>query len=206
MPSETQARRLIPWAWSAAWLLAGLGFWISDLSSLPSRSPFAYIALNAAGWAIAGFVTASAAGDTPARTIRLAGWLVPGLASIPFSMLWLRSWNVGFLGPIAALGLAGLFGGVAGSVRRHAWRLVSGALVGLAFLLFATVSFMASYFLMLVYTLIAQQGGSAGVLSVLDALIWPLPGALFGLGAGFAARWLLGLRAAGPTGLMNLEK
>ncbi len=206
MTGETHVRSLIPWAWSAAWLLAGLGFWISDLSSLPSRSPFAYIALSAAGWAIAGFVTASAAGEAPARTIRLVGWLVPGLASIPLSMLWLRSWNVGFLGPIAALGLAGLLGGVAGSVRKGAWRLVSGALLGLAFLLFATVSFMASYFLMLVYTLIAQQGGSAGVLSIVDALIWPLPGALFGLVAGFAARWLLGLRKPVPASLLNLEK
>jgi hypothetical protein len=206
MSAETQARRLIPWAWSAAWLLTGLGFWISDLSSLPSRSPFAYIAFSAAGWAIAGFVTASAAGEAPARTLRLVGWLVPGLASIPLSMLWLRSWNGGFLGPIAALGLAGLLGGVAGSVRRHAWRLVSGALVGLAFLLFASLSFIASYFLILIYTLIAQQGGSAGVLSVVDALIWPLPAALCGLGAGFAARWLLGLQNPGPARLLNLEK
>ena len=206
MIGETHARRLIPWAWSAAWLLTGLGFWISDLSSLPSRSPFAYIALSAAGWAIAGFVTASAARDAPARILGLVGWLVPGLASIPLSMLWLRSWNMGFLGPIAALGLAGLLGAVAGSVRRNAWRLVSGALVGLAFLLFASLSFIASYFLMIIYTLIAQQGGSAGVLSVVDALIWPLPGALCGLGAGFAARWMLGLQKPGPTSLLNLEK
>jgi hypothetical protein len=206
MTSETHVRRLIPWAWSAAWLLAGLGIHISDIYSSPSRSQIPYFVISALGWGIAGVITASASRGRPGMAVRLAAWMIAALVAILFGLFWLYRWNMAFFGPIVATGLAGAIGGVTSSVRKGAWRLVSGALLGLAFLLFATVSFMASYFLMLVYTLIAQQGGSAGVLSIVDALIWPLPGAVFGLGAGFAARWLLGLQKPGRTSLLNLEK
>ena len=192
MPGESRAYRLVPWAWSVAWLLTGVGIWLSDIYSSPSRSLVPYFAFSALGWGLAGFVTASAAWGKPGMAFRLVAWLVAGLASVPLGLAWGRSWNGGFLGPIAALGLAGGIGGLAGSVRKGAWRLVSGVLLGGTFLLFALVSFYASYFLLLIYTSISQQGGDIRIIS---ALVWPLPGAICGLGAGFAARWILGLRA-----------
>ena len=206
MPAQAQAYRRIPWAWSAAWLLTGLGIQLSDIYSSPSRSQIPYFAFSALGWGAAGVITASASRGRPGMLVRLAAWGAAYLVAIQFGLFWLQRWNIAFFGPILASGLAGAIGGVAGSVRPGAWRLASGTLLGLAFLLFATLSFMASYFLMLIYTLIAQQGGSAGVLSVIDALIWTLPGALCGLGAGLAARWLLGLRKAAPANLLILEK
>ena len=189
MPNQSQAHRLVPWSWSLAWLLTGVGIWLSDIYSSPSRSLMPFIVLSALGWGIAGFVTASAGRGKPGLALRLAAWLVGGLAFIPLSLVWGRTWNGGFLGPIAASGVAGTIGGLVGSLRKGAWRLVSGVLVGVAFMLMAAVSFFASYFLMIVYTSIAQRGGDPGVIS---ALIWPLPGAVCGLLAGFAARWILG--------------
>jgi hypothetical protein len=191
MPTQSQAWRWIPWAWSLAWLLAGMGIWLSNLYSSPSRSLGPYFALSALGWVTAGLVTARAVGSKPRTVVRLTAWGLAGLVAILLGFIWLHSWNVAFFGPIAATGVAGVIGGLAGSMRPGAWRLVYPILLGAAFLLFAFVSFFFTYFLMLVATSIAQQGGD---ISVLNALLWLLPGATCGLVAGFAVRWILGLR------------
>ena len=200
MPSQARAFRMVPLVWSVSWLLTGLGFWISIVSSLlPPPNFLAYIALSALGWVIAGVVTASTARSTPGMLFRLAGWLVSGLASISLSILWMQSWNAGFLGPIAALGVAGVLGGVASSMRRGVWRWLSGILLGVAFLILAALSFYASYFLMFVATSISQHGGD---IRLIDPLSWMIPGAVFGLVAGFTLRGILGLKD--PKGLGDL--
>ena len=195
MLTERQAYRWMPWAWSAAWMLTGVGVSISDLYSYPAQSLIPYFALSAVGWSAAGIVTASASRREPGMAVRLVGWAVAYLAAIPLGLVWLLSWNVAYLGPIVAIGVAGAIGGVAGSLRSGAWRLVSGVLLGLAFLLFATVSFSASYILLVLYAPIAQLLGNAGA----DLLAWGLPSALCGLAAGFAARRILGITAVDPT-------
>jgi hypothetical protein len=192
MPKGWLAWRLLPWAWSLSWLLTGLGFWISIVNSLlPPPNFFAYIELSALGWGIAALVTASATRGTPGITIQLAGWLVAGLASISLSILWMLRWDAGFLALIAAPGVAGALGGVAGSMRRGAWRPVSGILLGVVFLVLAALSFYASYFSLFVLTSISQHGGD---IHVMNPLGWIIPGAVFGLVAGFATRWILGLK------------
>jgi hypothetical protein len=191
MLKESQALRLVPWAWSLAWLLTGLGFWISVVNSQdPSPNFFAYIALGALGWGLAALVTASVARDTPGMLFRLVGWLVAGLASIALSIFWMLRLDAGFLALIAAPGVAGVLGGVAGSMRRGAWRWVSGILLGLAFLILSLLNFYASYILWLGANQTALKGGAFQVITVLG---WVLPGALFGLLAGFAVRWILGI-------------
>jgi hypothetical protein len=198
MPNQSQARRLVPWVWSLAWLLTGLGFWISIVNSLQNPPNFfPYIALGALGWGVAAFVTASVARGKPGMLFRLAGWLVAGLASISLSILWMLTWDAGFLALIVAPGVAGALGGMAGSMRRGAWRWVSGILLGVAFLVLAALSFYASYFSLFAATAISQHGGD---IRLFDPLGWVIPGAVFGLLAGFAARWILGLRKPGGLG------
>jgi hypothetical protein len=197
MLTKVQAYRLVPWAWSAAWLLTGAGVSISDIYSYPSRSLFAYVALSAMGWGAAGFITANAASGKPGLRFRLAAWTAAYLAYLILGLKWGLSWNGGYWGPIAAAGVAGVLGGVASSMRGGAWRWVSAALVGVVFLLFSTASFYAGYFLILISTSIAQHNGNPGILY---DLVWALPGALCGLGAGFAARRILGLKRGAETG------
>jgi hypothetical protein len=199
MSTQSRAYHWIPWAWSLAWLLAGMGIWLSDLYSSPSRSLGPYFALSALGWVIAGFVTARAVGSKPGTVVRLIAWGLAGLAAVLLGFIWLHGWNMAFFGPIVATGVAGVIGGLAGSMRPGAWRLVSAILLGAAFLLFAFFSFCFTYFLMLVATSIAQQGGD---ITVLNALLWLLSGATCGLGAGFSVRWILGLKK--PEGLGGL--
>lgn len=187
MLSKAQAYRLMPWAWSASWLLTGLGIWISDIYSSPSRSLVAYIALSAVGRVASGIVTASASRNESGIAVRLAAWAVACLVAILLGLAWMRSWNLGFLGLPVAIGVAGTIGGVASSSRSGAWRLLPGVLLGLAFLLFATVNFFASYLLMFFYEPNARLFGNIGA----NALIYLLPGALCGLGAGFIARRIL---------------
>jgi hypothetical protein len=193
---QLQAYRLVPWAWSAAWLLTGLGFWISIIKPLALGDFIAYIALGALGWGMAGLVSARAAngaGGTPGVAVRLAGWGVASLVAILLGLVWMLSWDAGFVGPMAASGLAGAIGGLSGSVRKGAWRLLSGLLLGVVFLLLAVISFYAGYILWLG----AQPAGGRDLLSL---LAWLIPAALCGLGAGFAARWILGLRAVQTPG------
>jgi hypothetical protein len=197
MLKESQALRLVPWAWSISWLLTGLGFWISIVNSLaPPPNFLAYITLSTLGWGLAGLVTASVDRSRPGMLFRLVGWLVAGLASIALSILWMHSWDAGFLALIAAPGVAGALGGVAGSMRRGAWRWVSGILLGVAFLLLSALSFYASYFSLFFATSISQHGGD---IRIMNPLGWVIPGAVFGLVAGFMVRWILGLRALQPS-------
>jgi hypothetical protein len=200
MLNQLQARRLVPWAWSAAWLLTGVGIWLSDVYSSPSRSLVPYFALSALGWGIAGFITASAARGKPGLAVRLLAWGIAWLVAILLGLVWLHQWNMAFFGPIVATGLAGAIGGVASSSRPGMRRLASTVLLGAVFLLFALVGFYASFFLMFVYTSIAQHGGDV---SLISALIWPLPGAVCGLLAGLAARRILGLTRLRPPSLLS---
>ena len=192
MDRDAQAWRWIPWAWSLSWLLTSLGFWISVVNSLQNPPNFfAYIALSVLGWGIAGFATASLARGKAGMLFRLAGWLVAGLVSITLSIIWMLSWDAGFLALIAAPGVAGALGGVAGSMRRGAWRWVSGILLGVAFLILAALGFYASYFSLFAATSISQHGGD---IRLVNPIGWVIPGAVFGLVAGFAVRWILGLK------------
>ena len=200
MSNPSQAYRLVPWAWSAAWLLTGLGLAFSDVYSSPSRSLVPYFALSALGWGIAGFITASAARGKPGLALRLLAWGIAWLVASLLGLVWLHHWNVAFFGPIVATGLAGLIGGLAASMRPGAWRPISAVLLGAVFLLFATLNLYFSYFLMIVYTSISQHGGDV---SVVSALIWPLPGAVCGLLAGWSARRILGLTRPRPPGLLS---
>jgi hypothetical protein len=192
LPDKSRLEGLVPWAWSAAWLLTGLGFSILASSSLPSPHLFAYIALGLLGWGAAGFVTARAAGGAPGKAVRLAGWGIAALVAILLGLVWMIGWDAGFLGGPAAVGLAGVIGGLAGSVRKGAWRLASGILLGLVFLLLATLSFYNSYFLMYYYTPISRVFGSGGV----NVFVFGWPAAFWGLVAGFAARRILGMKVA----------
>jgi hypothetical protein len=186
----SHAHRLVPWAWSAAWLLTSLGFWISVVNSLVPPNFIAYIALSALGWGLAASVTASVNRDKSGMRFRLVGWLVSGLACIALSIFWMLRWDAGFLALIAAPGVAGALGGVAGSMRRGAGRWVSGILLGGVFLILALLNFYASYILWLGANQTALKGGA---FQLITALGWVLPGAVFGLLAGFAVRWILGI-------------
>jgi len=201
MLNQSKAYRLMPWAWSVAWMLTGLGVAISDLYSYPSKSLIPYIVLSAVGWGFAGFVTVRAAGHKSGATLRLIAWIVAYLVYVVFGFYDATSWNMGFLGPIVAIGVAGAIGGVFSSRRAGAWRLVSGVLVGLTFLLFATVSFYVTAIQMYLFSAEARVLGEQGTL----LFIWGLPGAVFGLSAGFVVRWMLGITAVGPTSDPTLD-
>jgi hypothetical protein len=190
MLKELQAYRLVPWSWSLAWLLTGLGFWISVVNSLLPPNFLAYISFSALGWGIAVFVTVSVARDRPGMLFRLVGWLVAGLACIALSIFWMLRWDAGFLALIAAPGVAGVLGGITGSMRRGAWRWVSGILLGVAFLILSALNFYASYILWLGANQTALKGGAFQMITLLG---WVLPDAVFGLLAGFAVRWILGI-------------
>src|SRR5512135_2980921 len=130
MLNKAQAYRLVPWAWSAAWMLILAGATITDI---PSRGPAVYFALSALGGVAAGLVTAAAAGEKTGVGVRLAAWAVAYLAAVPLGLVWLYTWSVGYLGTIAAAGLAGVIGGVFNTMRPGTGRWVSAALLGLVF-------------------------------------------------------------------------
>jgi len=188
---ETNAYHLIPLAWSAAWLLTGLGIWLSDIYSFPSRSIIAYIMFSAAGWGTAGLITVIASRSKASAAVQLAAWAIAYLVAIGLGLVWLRSWNIHFLGIPVAIGAAGTILGIATSLRPGLWRLVSGTLLGVLFFIFSTASFFATYILLLLYTSIAQRYGNV---PILYSLSWIIPGAVFGSGAGFATRWILDLK------------
>jgi hypothetical protein len=177
-------------------MLTGVGIAISDLYSSPSKSLIPYIVLSALGWGIASLVTAEAVGQEAGIAVRLAAWAVAYLVYVAGGYYLATNRNMGFLGPIAAIGVAGAIGGVFSSRRSGGWRLVSGIMVGLAFMVFATISFYASYFLMFPYTAEARVLGEMGA----NIFIWVVPGMIFGLGAGFTARWILGIIKVVPAG------
>lgn len=194
MPGQVQAYRWMPWAWSAAWLLTGLGNYVSNSYPSPYEGLYAYLLLSTLGWGFASLITASASTGGPALAVPLVAWGIASLAAILLGLVLMRSWDAGFLGSIAATGLAGAIGGVAGSMRTGVWRWVCGVVLGVAFLLLALISFYAGYMLALGYASTALPYNA----SVFYLLIMPGPAAVFGLGAGFAARWLLGLRKSWP--------
>jgi hypothetical protein len=175
-------------------MLTGVGVVISDFYSYPAKSLFAYIALSTAGWAAAGFVTAFAAGGKPGLSIRLAAWVAACLASILLGLHWLFSWNNAYLGPVAAIGVAGSIGGLFSARHPVRHRLVAGVLTGLAFFLLSLISFYVSYFLIYMYSAIVKVLGETVTL----LFSWGLPGVIFGLCAGFLARWILGIKPVKP--------
>jgi hypothetical protein len=194
MPAQAQAFRWMPWAWSAAWLLTGLGNYVSNSYPSPYEGLYAYLILSVLGWGFASLITARASTGRPGMTFHLVAWGIASLSAILLGLVWMRSWDAGFLGWIAATGLAGAIGGVAGSMRTGVWRWVSGVGLGAAFLLLALISFFGGYLLALGYASSALPYNAG----LFYALIMPGPAAVFGLGAGFLARWLLGLSKSGP--------
>jgi len=191
--SDNTAYRLVPWAWSAAWLLAGAGIWLSDVMSSPSKSLFAYYLLSIAGWGIAVIVTVLTSWKKPGLVLRLAAWVVALLVAVLVGLSWMHSWNIAYLALPVATGVAGGIGGIAGSFRPGIGRLVSGVLLGIIFLVLAVASFYATYFGLILVTWTSQLYGDVPILPILEGLSWMIPGALFGLGAGFAVRSILSL-------------
>ena len=128
----------------------------------------------------------------PALAAPLVAWGIASLAAILLGLVLMRVWDAGFLGSIAATRsgrcdwrvwpapCAKAFGGGFASL---CW--------GVVFLLLALISFYAGYMLALGYASTALQYNA----SVFYLLIMPGPAAVFGLGAGFVALWLLGLRS-----------
>ncbi len=121
-------------------------------------------------------------------SLGLAAWVVAYLAAALLGFVWMRTWDLGILGPPAAFGVAGAIGGLFSSTRPGRTSLASAALLGLAFLLFAAIGFYAGAILGYLYSPIARLVGDVAAKPV----IWGLPLALCGLGAGFAARRILG--------------
>ena len=193
--NQVKAYRLMPWAWSAAWMVTGVGIAISDLYSSPSKSLIPYVVLSALGWGYASLVTTNATRQDAGIAVRMVAWVVAYLVYVAGGYYWATNWNMGFLESIAAIGVAGIIGGTGSSRRSGVWRLVSGTLVGLAFMVLATISFYASYFLIFAYSSEARLLGEMGA----NVFIWALPGMIFGLSAGFTARWLLGISRDGQA-------
>jgi hypothetical protein len=196
MFGKAHAYHLLPWAWLVAWLLTGVGlsmvYTASDISSLQSRSLIPYLGLSAVGWIAAGFVTASAATGKTGMAVQLVAWVVAYLVAIPLGLAWMLSRDMFPFLLFVPVGIGGIIGGFASSLRPGFWRLASAASVGFVFLLCSTISFIAGYILILIYASIAQRYGGV---SSSYALIWILTEAVFGLAAGFAMRWLLGFKA-----------
>ncbi len=194
MPTKAQAYRLMPWAWFAAWLLTGAGASIvyTGPVPLPAWRIMLYIGLSALGWAAAGFITTRASSSRSGLAVQLAAWGVAYLVAIPLGLVWMLSRDLPPWFLFLPLGLAGVLGGLASSGRPGVWRLVSGILVGLVFYLFSTISFFAGYMLILFSGSLAQQNAVDSGLPYPMLLVLPEP--VFGLLAGFLARWILGAR------------
>jgi len=202
MHTRARACRLMPWAWFVAWLLTGVGGMISDIYSSPTKSLIPFIALSAVGWAVGGFITARASQGKSGMAVQLVAWAVAYLVAIPLGRVWMPSRDMGPFVLYVPFVLAGAIGGFASSSRPGAWRLISAALVGLVFLLFSPIiTFGAGFLLMGFYTSIRDMVnpylGPLGSSTI--ALFWILPGAMFGLVAGFAARWILGMTTVGSA-------
>jgi hypothetical protein len=193
---HVQFYRLVPWTWSAAWLLTALGAGIANIFSSPSGGLISYIGLSAVGWGAAGYVTARASGGKAGLPLRLAAWAGAYLVAVPLGLAWIFSRDMPPFLLFVPFLLAGALGGAASSLRGGAWRWVSAAFVGVVFFLFYTIGLYAGYVLVLLYGSLPQRvidlGSSYSV-------IWALPGAVFGLAAGFAARAILGIKPVDPA-------
>lgn len=205
MHNRTRACRLMPWAWLVAWLLTGVGGMISDIYGIyssPSKSLIPFIALSAVGWAVGGFITARASKGKSGMAVQLVAWALAYLVAIPLGRVWMLSRDmVPFVLSVPFV-LAGAIGGFASSSRLGVWRLISGALVGLVFLLFSPIiTYYAALMLMAFYTpildMVNPYSGPLGSSTVY--LFRILPDAMFGLVAGFAARWILGMTTVGSA-------
>jgi hypothetical protein len=187
----------MPWAWFLAWLLTGAGASIvyTGPLPLPAWRIGLYIGLSAAGWAAAGFITTRASNGKSSLVVQLAAWAAAYLVAIPLGLVWMLSRDLPPWFLFLPLGVAGLLGGLASSARPGVWRLVSGILVGLVFYLCSTLSFFAGYMLILFNGSLAQQNGVDIGLPYPLLLVLPQP--VFGLLAGFLARWILGARRCG---------
>ncbi len=191
--SDTTAYRLAPWAGSAAWLLAGAGIWLSNITSSPSNSLFAYYFLSMVGWGIAAVVTSAATWKKPGRILRLAAWGIAILVAVVVGLSWMYRWNIAILALPVATGVAGGIGGIASSFRPGLGRLVSGIGLGIIFLVLAVASFYGTYFGEVLVTWTGQLFGDIPIIPTLIGLAWIIPGGVFGLIAGFALRWILNL-------------
>ena len=199
MPGKPQAYRLLPWAWFAAWSLTGAGAIISDIYSSPSRSLVAFFGLSAVGWALAGYMTACASRGKHGLAVQLAAWGIAYLVVVPLGILWMSKKGAPALLLFDPFLLAGAIGGFASSARPGAWRLLSGSLVGIVFLLFSpNITFYSGLILLMFYNSTFNRYG--GPLSSAYSWAWVLPFVLFGLVSGFAVRWILGFKAVDPTG------
>jgi hypothetical protein len=192
--NEMQASHLAPWAWAVAWLLTNAGFTLSDLYSSPHRSLVPYFALSAVGWGAAVIVTAGIGQQGLGSSVRLASWAIAYLAATIPPLFWLQRWNMGWFGPIIGVGIAGVIGGIFGSSHPGVWRLASGALLGMVFLLLAALSFYTGYIILVLgFPLLAAVAGYTGA----AVILWGVPAGFCGLGAGLMARSILGYTPGG---------
>jgi hypothetical protein len=198
VPGNRQAYRLMPWAWLAAWTLTGTGALLSDIYSSPSKSPIAFFSLSAVGWALAGIVTARASRGKTRMAVQLVAWGVAYLVAIPLGLLWRLGRETASFLLFDPFLLAGAIGGFASSARQGAWRLISGSLVGLVFLLFSPIiTFYSGMLLLSFYSSTINRYGAP--LGSSYNLAWVLPNVIFGLVAGFAMRRILGFKAVAST-------
>ena len=197
MPGKTQAYRLLPWAWLAAWTLTGAGAVISNIYFPPSRNLVAFFVLSSVGWALASYITARASASKTGLAIQLAAWWLAYLVAVPLGILWMSKKGASTFLLFDPFLLAGAIGGFTSSARPGAWRLLSGSLVGIVFLLFSPVMiFYSGLMLLMLYNSAFNRYGDP--LSSAYSWAWILPFVLFGLVSGFAVRWILGFKAVDP--------
>jgi hypothetical protein len=152
----------VAWAWSAGWALASVGMSISDVYSSPNRGLAAFLMLGFAGWAIGAagtirYVRLRFGADIPVIVLSVAGWVVGALVAVVLGLLWMETWNLGYLGLPVGAALGGAIGGTLTlPVQSLASRVslvrqsLRGALIwGASFLVFQVLAFYAGYLLVL---------------------------------------------------------
>jgi hypothetical protein len=189
MFSKVNIYRLMPWAWSIAWMLTIVGATISNIYSSPPGSLVAYFGISAIGWIGAGWITVKALKPKSGMVIQLVAWIITYLVAIPVGLAWMLSRDMVPYLLFLPMVLAGAIGGLASSLRPGLWRLASGVLVGLVYFVFFTIGFYAGYILTLIY-------GSQPYVDIGNyyTLIWALPEGIFGLLTGLLTRWMLGIK------------
>ena len=133
---------------------------LSDVYSNPNRGFAAAYVLGFAGWAVGAAGTIRHIRERWHPNIRLvalavAGWGLGALVATVVGLVWLRYWDLGFIGPILGAALGGGIGGALiapmglpsslGAVARAS---VRGAVIwGGSFLVFQVLAFYAGYVL-----------------------------------------------------------
>src|SRR5687767_5611394 len=113
-----QQRRLqsVSWTWALGWLLASMGFVISDAYSSPNRGLTAAYLLGFIGWGIGAagtvrYIHHRFGGEIHVVVLSMIGWGAGAVVAVALGLRWLEEWNAGFFGPIFGAALGGAIGG-----------------------------------------------------------------------------------------------